>query len=59
MASDWAGEEDWISKRLDKTSSADKKEFVTPVLNRMNLSTVHTKVKVKEKGKGETSGLSQ
>ena len=57
MSSDWAGEEDWISKRLDKTSSADKKEFVIRVLNRMNLSTVHRKVKVKEKRKGKTSWL--
>ena len=57
MSSDWAGEEDWISKRLDKTSSADKKEFVIRILNRMNLSTVHRKVKVKEKRKGKTSWL--
>ena len=28
IASDWAGKEDWISKRKDKTSSADKTEFV-------------------------------
>ena len=57
IATDWAGEDDWISKRKNRTSSADKKKFVTPVLNRMNLSTVHRRVKVKEKGKGETSGL--
>ena len=51
IATDWAGDDDWISKRKDKTSSADKTEFVTLVLNRMNLSTAHRKVTGKEKGK--------
>ena len=51
MASDWAGEEDWISKRKNKTSSADKADFVTRTLNRMNLSTVHRKEKRKKERK--------
>ena len=56
IATDWAGEDDRISKRKNKTSSADKTDFVTLVLNRMNLSTAHRKVKVKEKGKGKQAG---
>ena len=44
------------AKGLNKTSSADKTDFVTLVLNRMNLSTAHRKVKVKEKGKGKQAG---
>ena len=51
IASDLASKEDWISKRKDKTSSADKTEFVTLVLNRMNLSTVHRKEKGRVRGK--------
>ena len=46
IAPDWAGDDDWISKRKDKTSSPDKTEFVT---------LIHRKSKRKRKGK--TSGL--
>ena len=44
-------------QRKDKTSSADKTEFVTRTLNRMNLSTVHRKVTEERKRKGKTSRL--
>ena len=51
IATDWAGDDDWISKRKNKASVVDKTEFVTLVLDRMNLSTVHKTVK----GKGEAT----
>ena len=47
MASDWAGKEDWISKRNDKKSVVDKTEIVTIVLDGMKLSTAHRKMKRK------------
>ena len=55
IATDWAGEDDWSSNKKNKTSSADKTDFVTLVLKRMNLSTANRKVK--GKGKGETRRL--
>ena len=55
IASDWAGTEDWINKRKNKTSVADKTEFVTRKVNLNNLSTVHRK----EKGKREENKQAQ
>ena len=55
IATDWAGEDDWISKRKNKKSMVDKTEFVTFVLDSMKLSTARSKMK--GKGKGKTSRL--
>ena len=43
IGTDWAGDDDWINRRKNKTSVVDKTEFVTLALNHMNLSTVHRK----------------
>ena len=48
-ATDWAREEDWMSKRQKYHALEDKTKFGTFTLDSVKLSTVHKKEKEKEK----------
>ena len=45
IATDWAGREDWTRERKVKSTLDDLYKFVTFVLDRVKLSTVHRKTK--------------
>ena len=45
IATEWAGEEDWMRARIRKSTLEKKYQFVTFVLDRMNLSIEHKKSK--------------
>ena len=47
LATDWAGQTDWMNKRKERCAPADEKQFVTVALDSVKLSSVHKK----EKGK--------
>ena len=48
MATRWAGEKDWMSKRKEHTSPSDKYMFITYILNEMVLPTEHRKMENKD-----------
>ena len=51
IATEWAGEEDWLRARNMKSTLDDKYQFVTFVIDRMKRSIVHRNNKGKDIGK--------
>ena len=48
MATRWAGEKDWMTKRKEHTSPSDKYKFITYILDNMKLPTEHRKIEKKD-----------
>ena len=60
IATDWAGKEEWMSKRKVKNTLSDMYQFVTFAIDRMKQSTVHRKKEQRDWEEGErkdTEGL--
>ena len=58
MATDWAGDEDWMSKRENSYALGDKTNFVTFALDSMKHSTVHKRKRERKESRWEgTKGM--